>query len=213
MHVEPAAAAAAPRLPASERPMHEIRLVGRGGQGVVTAGELLGKAAVDEGRQAQSLPTFGPERRGALCTATLRLAAEPIRLKCTTAHPDLVLVLDPTVWHHANVLLGLTEGATLVFNSAQPPAAIRADLEGGRYGYRPGVRDYRVVTVDATSIALAALGRAIPNTAMIGAFAAATGWVGMEAIEAALRARFGDRAGANIEAARAAAAAVVVEGG
>ena len=212
MHVEPAALDATSLVSAGERPMHEIRLVGRGGQGVVTAGELLGKAAIDEGRQAQSLPTFGPERRGAACVATLRLAETPIRLKCTTAHPDLVLVLDPTVWHHANVFVGIREGALLVFNSTRSPSEVRAELEDGRYGYRPSVQTYRVATVDATSIALAALGRAIPNTAMIGAFAAATGLVGMGALEAAVAGRFGDRGGANIEAARAAAALVIERG-
>ena len=60
--------------------IHEVRLVGRGGQGVVTAGDLLGSAAVHEGRWAQSIPTFGPERRGALCMSTLRIGAEELLL-------------------------------------------------------------------------------------------------------------------------------------
>ncbi len=189
--------------------LREIRLIGRGGQGVVTAGELLGGAVVNEGRHAQSLPTFGPERRGALCSAMLRISDEPILLKCTSARPDVLLIMDPTIWHHANVLLGVGEGATLIFNSAQAPEAIEAELRSGRHGYKLGLQNYRVLTVDGTSIALRCLGRPIPNTAMMGALAGATGLIGQEAIEASLRRRFGARADVNIEAARQARAALV----
>lgn len=191
--------------------LREIRLVGRGGQGVVTAGELLGRAVVDEGRHAQSLPTFGPERRGALSTATLRVSPEQILLKCTSARPDVVLVIDPTIWHHANVLLGVREGATLIFNSAQPAAAVEAALRSGQYGTTLTLARCEVLAVDGTSIALTHLGRPIPNTAMMGALAGAVGLVGQAAIEAVLSERFGAKAEANIAAARAARAALAAQ--
>ncbi|MHC4548607.1 MAG: 2-oxoacid:acceptor oxidoreductase family protein [Planctomycetota bacterium] len=177
------------------RELHEIRLVGRGGTGVVTAGELLGKAAVLEGKWAQAIPTFGPERRGALCTSTLRLSDEPIRLKCSTARPDVLVVLDATIWRHAPVLGGLEEGATLIFNSAAAPAKLDGELG-------LALERYALHTVDATGIALECLQRAITNTAMLGALAGATGLVGMEAVEAVIRERFGAAAEANIAAAR-----------
>ena len=188
--------------------LREVRLVGRGGQGVVTAGELLGRAVVDEGRHAQSLPTFGPERRGALSTATLRVSPDQILLKCTSARPDVVLVIDPTIWHHANVLLGVREGATLIFNSAQPPAAIEAALRSGQYGTTLTLARCQVLTVDGTGIALQHLGRPIPNTAMMGALVGATDLVGQAAVEAVLDERFGSKGQANIAAARAARAAL-----
>jgi pyruvate ferredoxin oxidoreductase gamma subunit len=192
---------AEPISPAPET-MRVVRLVGRGGQGVVTAGDLLGKAAVGGGRFAQSIPTFGPERRGALSLATLRIDDDEILLKCTASQPDVVLVLDPTIWHFANVLLGLRDGASLIFNTPHSPAEIDRDLREGRYGYRPPVTRYRVLTVDATDIALSVLGRAITNTAMMGAFVGATGILTMDAVEAVLRDRFPAKADANIEAAR-----------
>ena len=114
-----------------KKAMHEIRLVGRGGQGVVTAGDLLGKAAILDGRHAQSIPTFGPERRGALSSCTLRIADGEILLKCSSMSPDVLLVLDPTIWHHANVLLGFQAGGKLIFNSPLEPKAIDAELTSG----------------------------------------------------------------------------------
>ena len=182
----------------------EIRLVGRGGQGVVTAGDLIGKAALNEGRWAQSLPTFGPERRGALTMATLRIGDDEILLKCTAARPAVLLVLDPTVWRHANVLLGLREGADLIFNSPLDPADIAAEIREGRNGYLPPVDDFTVYAVDATGIALEVLGKPITNTAMIGAFASITSAVKMESIEDTFNERFEARAAMNIKAAHAA---------
>lgn len=200
------AGADAPKLaPAVAETLRVVRLVGRGGQGVVTAGDLLGRAAVDTGRWAQSIPTFGPERRGALSLATLRIDREEILLKCTASQPDVVLVLDPTIWHFANVLLGLREGAALVFNTPRAPVEIDTDLRSGRYGYRPPVQRFRVCTVDATSIALETLGRAITNTAMMGALARASDILEMGAVESVLRWRFGDKAEGNVQAARLAA--------
>lgn len=187
----------------------ELRLVGRGGQGVVTAGDLLGRAAVGEGRWAQSIPTFGPERRGALAQSTLRIADEPILLKCSRSRPRVVVVIDPTIWHHANVLLGLEPEATLVFNTRQAPGEVAAELCDGRWGYRLEGTGHSVCTVDATGIANQVLGHAIPNTAMVGALVGATGLVGMAAVHEALVARFGARAEANQEAAKRAADALV----
>lgn len=172
--------------------VHEIRLVGRGGQGIVTAGELIGEAALLEGRFAQSVPAFGPERRGALSTCMVRLAAGEILLRCSAGAPDVLIVIDPTIWRQAPVLAGLKPDATLLFNTTRPP------------GDLPKVPKGRVGAVDATGLALEILGRPIPNTAMLGAFAGATGLIRMESLEAVLRRRFTDKAEANIAAARAA---------
>lgn len=184
----------------------EIRLVGRGGQGVVTAGDLLGQAALVEGRWAQSIPTFGPERRGAASLATLRIGAKEILLKCAAARPDVVLLLDPTIWHHVNVLLGVKEDATLVFNTPRTPDQIRDDLGSGKLGSQITGGGHQLFTVDATGIALETLGRAITNTAMMGALVGATGLVEMESVEKVLTERFGAKSAANVEAARAARA-------
>ncbi len=184
--------------------LHQIRLVGRGGQGVVTAGDLLGKAAVGEGRWAQSIPTFGPERRGALSLSTLRIGQKEVLLKCNQAQPDVLLVLDTTIWHQSNVFGGIKEGATLVFNTPRSAEEINQDLRSARYGFKIAAEHFRLFTVDATGIALDTLGRPITNTAMMGALVGATGLLKMASVESVLEERFGARAAANVEAARAA---------
>jgi 2-oxoacid:acceptor oxidoreductase gamma subunit (pyruvate/2-ketoisovalerate family) len=189
---------------AMARELSEIRLVGRGGQGVVTAGDLLGKAALIEGRHAQSIPTFGPERRGALSSATLRIGAAEILLKCSSTSPNLLLILDPTIWHHFPVVAGLAEDGILVFNTALSPDEIQEEIRSGKYGHPPPAGKYTLHTVDATGIALEVLGRPITNTAMMGAFSGASDLVGMDSIGRVLEERFGKRAEGNIQAARAA---------
>ena len=186
----------------------EARLAGRGGQGVVTAGELLGTAVLRSGRHAQSLPTFGPERRGALAQCTLRVSDQPIRLKCSTARPSVLVCLDPTIWRHAPITLGLREGAVLVVNTKQDAGALESELRSGRFPSTLPVEHCTVHTLDATGIALEAIGRPISNTAMLGAVAGVTGLVGLADLEDVLRERFGPKGEANVAAARAAFEAV-----
>jgi 2-oxoacid:acceptor oxidoreductase gamma subunit (pyruvate/2-ketoisovalerate family) len=179
----------------------------------VTAGEVLGEAALRSGRYAQALPTFGPERRGALAACTLRVSARPILLACSQAHPQILVVLDPSIWRHAPVTVGLQEGALLLFNTALSPAAVEEALRSGRHASALPVARCEIRTLDATKIALEALGRPISNTAMLGALAEATGLVEMADLEAVLQERFGLDGEANVEAARAGAAAVGAGGG
>lgn len=174
----------------------EIRLVGRGGAGVVTAGELLGKAAVVEGSWAQAIPAFGPERRGALCLSMVRVSETAILLKCAAARPSILLILDATIWRHAPVTGGLANGAALIFNSTATPDELNAELQ-------LDCEHPRVYTVDATGIALSILGRPITNTTMLGALVHATGLVHMESLEHVLAERFGAAGQKNILAARA----------
>jgi 2-oxoacid:acceptor oxidoreductase gamma subunit (pyruvate/2-ketoisovalerate family) len=184
------------------RSLSEIRLVGRGGQGVVTAGDLLGKAALIEGRHAQSIPTFGPERRGALSSSTLRVSDEEILLKCSSISPHVLLVLDPTIWHHVPALAGLQEGGSLIFNTPLSPGEIDSELRTRKYGFGPPAERYSLYTVDATGIALEILKQPITNTAMMGALAGATGLLSMASIEKVLVERFGKKAEGNVRSAR-----------
>ncbi len=188
--------------------MYEIKLAGRGGQGVVTAGDLLGKAAVLEGKFAQSIPTFGPERRGALSSSTLRVSDSEILLKCSSTSPNVLCVLDPTIWHYVNVTVGLQENSKLVFNSPHTPEELMEQLSTGAYGYELGIENYELFSVDATSIALEVMKRPITNTAMMGALVGAIGLVEMGSIEQVLMGKFGKRGEMNIKSAAAACAAM-----
>ena len=159
--------------------MIEIRIHGRGGQGAVIASKVLAVAAFKEGRYVQSFPAFGVERRGAPVMAFTRIDEQPVRIRCQIYEPDHIVVLDPTLLEAVDVTAGLKEGGWILINSKQAPATF--DLPA----------TYRVATVDAQSIAikykLGPKSAPIVNTAILGAFAKATGIVGLEALAEAVR--------------------------
>ena len=132
----------------------EFRWHGRGGQGVVTSNQMLGKAALAEGNYIQAFPEFGPERTGAPVRAFLRMSKEPIQIYSQVYKPDVVVCIDPTLLDVVNPAEGLKPDGTLVLNTTMSPEEIRGkfSVEGGK-----------VVTVDASSIAMEILGRPFYN--------------------------------------------------
>ena len=102
----------------------DVRIHGRGGQGVVTAAELLSLAAFDQGLHAQALPSFGSERTGAPVVAFCRIDERPIRSHDPVDHPDLVVLQDPTLLHTGDVLDGLADDGVVVVNSSRTPAEL-----------------------------------------------------------------------------------------
>ena len=99
--------------------MLEIRIHGRGGQGVVTAAELLSVAAFRDGHEAQAFPSFGSERMGAPVVSYCRIADAPIRLREPVSTPDAVIVVDSTLLHHVDVFSGLVAGGYVLINSTR----------------------------------------------------------------------------------------------
>ena len=171
--------------------MIEIRLHGRGGQGSVTAAELLAVAAFDDGKEAQAFPAFGVERRGAPVMAFCRISDGPIRLRTQIYDPDYVIVQDPTLMDSVNVLAGLKPDGTVLINSESKPEDLKLNTKA------------RVVAFPATEIALEELGRPIMNTVLLGAFAGLSGMISFEAIERSIGHRFpGELGEKNIKAAR-----------
>jgi pyruvate ferredoxin oxidoreductase gamma subunit len=177
--------------------MFEIRIHGRGGQGVVTAAELLALAAFDSGRYAQAFPSFGSERTGAPVVAFCRIDDRPIRTREPISDPDALVIQDPTLLHESAVFEGLRRGGYIVINTERDIAGLGlAELDL----YVP---DQHVVTVPATEIARAELGRPLPNAALLGGLAALTGVVTIDALCEAARATFPGPVGeANAAAAR-----------
>lgn len=180
--------------------MRELRFHGRGGQGAVVASKILAVALFREGRQVQSFPAFGVERRGAPVTAFLRVSDGPILLRCEITEPDDLVILEPTLIGATDVTAGLKPGGSILINSE--PVERYGDL----------ARRFRVVTVDASGIALRfGLGsrtQPIVNTAILGAFAVTSGLVALESVCDAIREEVPRKAEANVDAARAAADAV-----
>jgi pyruvate ferredoxin oxidoreductase gamma subunit len=183
--------------------MVSIRFHGRGGQGVVTAAELLALAAFHEGRYAQAFPSFGSERTGAPVTAFCRVDDAPIRLREPILDPDVVAIQDPTLLHAVDVFQGLDRAGFVLVNTSRTLGELGlAEWAAAR---QPG----RTVTVAATDIARRHLGRPLPNVALLGALARLVGVVGFAAIEKAVRARFAPAlAEANLAAAAEGFAAV-----
>jgi pyruvate ferredoxin oxidoreductase gamma subunit len=167
----------------------EVRIHGRGGQGVVTAAEMLSVAGFDEGRHAQAFPTFGSERTGAPVVSFCRFDDHPIRVREPIAEPDAVIVQEPTLVHQVALFDGLGGDGYLLINTSRG----FDDLGVGELTAR--LRPGRAVTVPATDIAREHLGRPLPNAVLLGGFAGLTGIVSIEAVTKAIRARFPGRLG------------------
>jgi pyruvate ferredoxin oxidoreductase gamma subunit len=183
--------------------MFAVRIHGRGGQGAVTAAEMLSVAAFNEGRHAQAFPTFGSERTGAPVVSFCRIDDKAIRLREPITEPDALIVQDPTRLHQVNLFEGLRTDGYLLVNTSHDLAALGlGELVGT-------MKQDRVVTVPATDLAKEHLGRPLPNAALLGAFAALTGQISLEAVAGAIRARFPGEVGeGNVRAAEAAHAHV-----
>ena len=181
--------------------MRELRFHGRGGQGTVIASKLLAVALFLEGRQVQSFPMFGVERRGAPVTAFLRIDDAPILLRCEIAAPDQLIILDPSLVGATDVTAGLKAGGSILINSDRAPEDF-PQLAGR----------FRVSTVDANGIAIRhGLGsptQPIVNTAILGAFSAESGLVRLATVCDAIREEVPNHIDANIAAATEAALAV-----
>jgi len=150
--------------------MKEIRIHGRGGQGAVLAARMLASAFVTEGKFVASFPMYGFERRGAPVVAFTRIDDKPIREKTQIYYPDCMVVIDPGLMKLPALFSGLKPEGVLILNSPQPLKTPPNDnLKIG------GV-------INATQIAVDEIGRDIPNTCLLGAFAAATGWLGLQSL-------------------------------
>ncbi len=162
--------------------LKEIRIHGRGGQGSVTAAEVLAKAAFKDGTVSQAFPAFGSERMGAPVQAFVRFSDGPIRSRAVIEEPDYLIVQDPTLFGLVDVFSGIKDGGTAVVNTEKPD---EIDVPAG-VSLRP---------VAGTKIAMDVIGRPIPNMVMVGAFAGMTGLVSLESIQAAVKERFPGKVG------------------
>ncbi|MDD5502530.1 MAG: 2-oxoacid:acceptor oxidoreductase family protein [Candidatus Thermoplasmatota archaeon] len=182
--------------------MVEIRFHGRGGQGAVTAAQLLVAAAFKAGKKGvQAFPFFGAERRGAPVMAFARVADEEVVIHSQIYNPDVVVVLDSGVMEYVDVAKGVKEGGLVIINTTKKPS----EYNFGKV---------RVATVDATGIAMknkiSISGIPIVNTAILGSIAKCVNWVGIEHLEKAITEKMGEKAPQNIEAIREAYNSTVV---
>ena len=186
--------------PATEvEPVLQVRMHGRGGQGVVSGAEMLSVAAFHEGRHAQAFPSFGSERMGAPVMAFCRIDDRPIRLREPVMAPDVLVIQDATLLHQVDLFNGLSPDGYVLLNSRQGYEAL------GLGDLMRRMRPERLLALPATDIALEHVGRAVPNVPLLGAFAALTGIVHLDSVVAAIRGKFAGRlAETNVAAVHAA---------
>ena len=176
--------------------MLQVRIHGRGGQGVVTAAEMLSVAAFQQGRHAQAFPSFGSERTGAPVVAFCRIDERDIRLREPILEPDVLIVQDPTLLHQVDIFQGLKPDGYVLINTR------RSFDELGLAEIAARFRHERLCTVPASEIAMKHLGRPLPNAALLGGFAALSGLVTLLAVAHAVRDKFaGKVAEGNVAAA------------
>lgn len=176
--------------------MFQIRIHGRGGQGVVTATEMLSVAAFEEGRHAQAFPSFGSERTGAPVVAFCRIDDKEIRLREPIMEPDALIIQDPTLLHQIDVFAGFKQDGYVLLNTSHS----FEDLGLGEI--MKGRRAERFCTLAATELGLKHVGRPIPNAPLLAGFAALSGTIKLESVIKAINERFsGKIAEGNIAAA------------
>lgn len=159
--------------------MYQIRIHGRGGQGVVTAAELIAISAFNDDWQAQAFPHFGVERTGAPIEAFARIDKKPIRTREHVQTPDFLIIQDPTLLSVVDVTKGCHEGTKAIVNTSLDKNDLQINLP-----------KENIFTIDATKIALEILGKNIVNTVIIGAFAGVTELFTIDSIKKAIRQKF-----------------------
>jgi pyruvate ferredoxin oxidoreductase gamma subunit len=176
--------------------MFQVRIHGRGGQGVVSGAELASVAAFLEGRYAQAFPSFGSERMGAPVTAFCRIDDSEIRLREPVVTPDALIIQDPTLLHQVDLFHGLAADGYILINSSRTFDEMGLGTLLGQF------RPERLHTLPATEIAMKHVGRAVPNVPLLAGFAAISGQFQLESVVAAVRAKFPTKiAEANVAAA------------
>lgn len=161
----------------------ELRILSRGGQGAVTAAQVLVEAAVIGNKYAQAVPNFGQERKGAPVFTFARISSEPIETHTYVYQPDIVVLFDPFLIELGiDPLEGLKDNPTLILNDMSVPK----QLEG---------KFTKIGLVDAWGITREYLGNVPPNAAMLGALAKTTGLIEIEHIAEALVLAMGEKIG------------------
>jgi len=170
--------------------MQQIRIHGRGGQGVVTAAELIAIAAFFDGHKAQAFPSFGVERTGAPIEAFARIDKNPIRTREHVYEPNVLIIQDATLLSSINVAKGANEKTIVIINTTMPKEKIGLFLDSAN---RLELPKKNIYALDATGIALDEIGRNIVNTVILGAFSKATGMVSLDSLKKAIKQKFSSK--------------------
>lgn len=162
--------------------MIQIRIHGRGGQGVVTAAELIAIAAFINNKQSQAFPSFGVERTGAPVESYVRIDNKPIKTHEQIYHPDILIIQDPTLLNNASLLNGINSKTKIIINTAKDKSILKLKLPQAN-----------IYTIDATKIAMEILGKNIVNTVILSALIKFTNIISLDSLKLAIREKFADK--------------------
>lgn len=177
--------------------MLQVRIHGRGGQGVVTAAELLSMAAFFDGKFSQAFPSFGSERTGAPVSAFCRISEREIRAREPILNPDVIIIQDSTLLHQVDVFGGLPPNGAVLINSTRTLQELGIEDRCSR------LPQHHWCIFPATDIAIKHLHRPLPNAALVAGFAALTQDVSLQSIEKGIQQKFPGSIGElNIQVAR-----------
>jgi len=163
----------------------EIRWHGRGGQGTVTAAKVFADACLSDGGYVQAFPEYGPERAGAPLRVCNRISSKELRMHCPVTHPDVVVVVDPTLIETIDVTEGAKDDAKFIINSSKDPSELREKLKLKS--------TQKLYVVDATKIAIESFGKPMPNSPIVGALNRVTGLVSLETLLEDVKKSFGKK--------------------
>ncbi|NWG03459.1 MAG: 2-oxoacid:acceptor oxidoreductase family protein [Syntrophaceae bacterium] len=168
--------------------MIEIKFRGRGGQGAVSASEILGRALFLDGKYPQCFSLFGGERRGAPVVGFLRVDEEPILLKCQIYHPDHIIIFDPSLINEDEILQELKPGGMVLVN-------INEEMD-----FLQSLRKFKIGFVNASLIAKDTGVGSTLNTVMLGAYIHLTNLVKMDTLVEAVKTMVPSKMEENIQA-------------
>lgn len=162
--------------------MKQIRIHGRGGQGVVTTAELIAIASFVDGKQAQAFPSFGVERTGAPIESFARIDDKQIKIREHIYNPDVLIILDPSLLDTVDIAKGCGKNTLVIINTTKTKNQIK--LNSPKKNIYP---------VDATKIALEIIGKNLVNTVILGAFSKFTGLISLAGLKKAIGQKFADK--------------------
>jgi pyruvate ferredoxin oxidoreductase gamma subunit len=169
--------------------MFQVRFHGRGGQGVVTAAEMLSLAAFLDGKHAQAFPSFGSERTGAPVVSFCKISDGEIRSREPITEPDALVIQDPTLLQTAGVFDGLKPEGVVVINSGKKVSELGLGQLLGK------IPNAKVISIPATELAMKHFKRPMPNAVMLGGLAAMIDAVKMESVLDAIAKTFAGAVG------------------
>ena len=161
--------------------MEQIRIHGRGGQGVVTAAELIAIAAFYDGKEAQAFPSFGVERSGAPIQSFARISNNTIITREQIYEPSVLIIQDASLIGTIDVFSGCTKKTTIIINAVENKWP---DLKK---------KFANIYLTPATEIAMKILGKNLVNTVILGAFAKHTNLISLKSLEKAIKQKFNDK--------------------